>query len=352
MFTTQPKPLKLESISRLEADRLRTRFRHRDALSLSDRGKFALHIVDAIKIDAKKPDGVIIKAMINDEPVHAIAPRQLVFETIAGLSKELKPEPMSETLLGLMLEVSLLGLLDRWEKHRDISVKIETVFPDLGGGHFVDGEFAFDTLNLMFETAERYWPIRVHATSPLITSILAGWPSGNRNLGFLNAPARLRAGMTTLTVKVLNSLRPGDVVVLETRGSGFEKAMLVVSERLAAPAELDDGAWTLTEAPHRVEQDWMSTMSNDDNDDEEEEFESEEDGGLDDLPVRLAFDLGHIDMPIGELRQLDAGSVLELRRITDELVDITANGRRIGRGELVDIEGTLGVRISRIFDRE
>ena len=42
---------------------------------------------------------------------------------------------------------------------------------------------------------------------------------------------------------------------------------------------------------------------------------------------------------------LRAGQVIELSRAPGEPVDLVVDGKRIGKGELVEIDGELGVRI-------
>jgi type III secretion protein Q len=73
-------------------------------------------------------------------------------------------------------------------------------------------------------------------------------------------------------------------------------------------------------------------------------------GDPDEIPVRITFDIGRIEIPLGELRRLGAGAVVELDRDIDQLVRISANGRPIGDGVLIDVEGRAGVRIVRLFD--
>jgi type III secretion protein Q len=66
---------------------------------------------------------------------------------------------------------------------------------------------------------------------------------------------------------------------------------------------------------------------------------------LDDLPVRLVFEAGRVEVPLAELESLGEGHVFELGRDPGSTVDILANGRRIGAGEIVEVGGALGVRV-------
>jgi len=66
------------------------------------------------------------------------------------------------------------------------------------------------------------------------------------------------------------------------------------------------------------------------------------------VPVRLTFDLGERTLSLGELRQLQVGQVLELSRPLSQTVHIRANGALIGTGDLVEIDGRLGVAVASI----
>ena len=81
--------------------------------------------------------------------------------------------------------------------------------------------------------------------------------------------------------------------------------------------------------------------------------EPQEDGAPaadpDELPVLLTFEVGRLAIELGQLRRFGPGSVIELPR-RHPLVEIAAHGRRVGEGELVEVDGAVGVRITRLFD--
>ncbi|OZI20017.1 hypothetical protein CAL26_20915 [Bordetella genomosp. 9] len=71
---------------------------------------------------------------------------------------------------------------------------------------------------------------------------------------------------------------------------------------------------------------------------------------VDRIPVHLVFDLGELNMPLGELRRLRPGEFFDLqRRIDAGPVHIRANGTLIGTAELVDIDGRIGARVLTLF---
>ncbi len=70
---------------------------------------------------------------------------------------------------------------------------------------------------------------------------------------------------------------------------------------------------------------------------------------LGNLPVTMRVEVGRLRMRSDELLTLQSGYVLALERTKDDPVDLVVDGTRIGSGELVDIEGEIGVRILEIL---
>lgn len=64
-----------------------------------------------------------------------------------------------------------------------------------------------------------------------------------------------------------------------------------------------------------------------------------------DVAVRLSVELGRAEMCLRDVLLLGEGSTVTLERLTDELLDVTANGRVIARGEVVAEKGRFALRI-------
>lgn len=69
-----------------------------------------------------------------------------------------------------------------------------------------------------------------------------------------------------------------------------------------------------------------------------------------DLPVQMVAVMGKKIITVKELVSLKKGQVVELNRFPNEAVDLVANGRLIAKGELIEIDGKLGIRIIKIFE--
>ena len=77
-------------------------------------------------------------------------------------------------------------------------------------------------------------------------------------------------------------------------------------------------------------------------------YKAPDSGSLDELTVKLVFEVGRCDTTLGELRTMAPGHVFALARDPEQAVDIVTGGRRVGTGELVKIGERLGVRVLRL----
>lgn len=66
---------------------------------------------------------------------------------------------------------------------------------------------------------------------------------------------------------------------------------------------------------------------------------------LSDIPLRLSVEVGSTSLKLSELMELNAGSVVELDRQANELLDILVNGTLVARGEVVTVNGKFGIRV-------
>jgi len=71
-----------------------------------------------------------------------------------------------------------------------------------------------------------------------------------------------------------------------------------------------------------------------------------------DAPLVVRVELGSVSMKAREWAALRPGDVIETGRRIAEPVVLRAGGRVLARGELVNIEGELGVRVTQIVDEE
>lgn len=145
-----------------------------------------------------------------------------------------------------------------------------------------------------------------------------------------------------LTLSELRSLQPGDVVMLDSLPDQQLLLRLMAGNAQGQRFETHarrTGAGLECLAPLKaVNPDRNDVMT-------ETSAASDLDVSLDDLPLKLVCQVGSVELSLAQLREMGPGSLLPLTATAHEGVDLMVNGRRVGRGELVNIGDGLGVRL-------
>jgi flagellar motor switch protein FliN/FliY len=67
-----------------------------------------------------------------------------------------------------------------------------------------------------------------------------------------------------------------------------------------------------------------------------------------DVPVGITVELGACQMPMREVLQLGAGSVVQLDKLADAPVELFVNQKLVARGEVVVVENRFGIKITEL----
>lgn len=176
---------------------------------------------------------------------------------------------------------------------------------------------------------------------PYLQQRLRLWPAAaNADWEQHVTSLRLELSRSTFSLQEINNLQPADLILLED---------VRFLENNILRLRLDSGHYC--EASIAKAQPTTLTVTS-----EWFPMEHTEEQQLVDniaqIPVQLAFDLGEKTLPFSEVRQLHPGSVIELGKTLSEIVQIRSQHRLIGTGELVEINGRVGVRIISLFNRK
>lgn len=159
---------------------------------------------------------------------------------------------------------------------------------------------------------------------------------------------RFELGRSLLSGAELASLRRGDVVMVTdgsvSRGADGTAQLWMATEGAGGlPVRLDG---------HQVHvlQPWSPASMNPA---PETPASAGDDAplALDSVPVTLSFDLGEVRLPLAQLRNLAAGHSFDLGRPLAGAVRVRANGALLALGELVEIDGRLGVALTQVGPR-
>jgi type III secretion protein Q len=151
-------------------------------------------------------------------------------------------------------------------------------------------------------------------------------------------PLRLELGEMRLTVAALRELCVHNVLVPDTVIEAEAPTVwLCADSRHAARAKLNGHSLIIESIVEKKTTPQPQTPPQNE--------EADALAALDEVEVRLSFDLGEKTLRLDELAALQPGQVLELDAPTNRLVAIRANGRLVGRGELVRVADQVGVRV-------
>ena len=192
-------------------------------------------------------------------------------------------------------------------------------------GHHVAGrlEIRLKQLELPRQNVQR-----VQATSPLIS---------------LPIDLAVRVAFARLDSATLKSVEVGDAIVFDQSSVVVADDQLSGRATLGAPTGLDRFTLSLLDDGQlRVESfdSLEKPMS-------EPSEKSVSDVIAEDVELTLNAELGRVRVTLAEVGGYGEGQVINLAKPVGTEVDLTLAGRLVGRGELMDIDGELGVRVTR-----
>jgi type III secretion protein Q len=261
---------------------------------------------------------------------------------VASVLDGLEQEQLDPALLAMLLELGLAPLIERLEALTGRRVRIHRLGSGAGPERHSTLGFALEPEGggVPFHARLQLSPesLEVVATA-LERSPLAAHPADTLPMQLV-----CRVGSSVLTRGEILASRPGDFVLLAHTAIDRGEVQLMLGPGTAYRARLDHETITILGGPSRAMSDDAAT--------EDGRVEVEEAPDLDSVPVTLTFELGRLAVPLGELRTLGEGYTFDLGRDLRSPVDIVAGGKKIGSGELVQIDERVGVRITRLFAHE
>lgn len=201
---------------------------------------------------------------------------------------------------------------------------------DEGGAHAIAGSVHVDGLGLLLIAG------LVGKRAPLASLVDDSLP----------VPLRAELGFTRLIASEAADLVRGDVLLMDVFFPAAGRALWLSADGTRgvhvswpAPAEV------ATPTRLSVIQPWTETMP------ASPDTPLAETAALDSVPVRLSFDLGEVSMTLAQLRALQPGQTVDLGHPLAGAVRIRANGALVGEGDLVEIDGQIGVSVRHVFRR-
>lgn len=150
------------------------------------------------------------------------------------------------------------------------------------------------------------------------------------NWDLLSKKISFEIGSTQLSAAMLQEFAVGDVVFLDDCPLLQKNTVfLPITSNLSLEGQIKGNLIVINERCKDIEMDEKKPELID----------------MDNLPIDLVFEVGEREVSLAELKTLQPGYAFALDTSLEKPVTIRANGHRIGTGELLDINGRIGVRV-------
>lgn len=161
---------------------------------------------------------------------------------------------------------------------------------------------------------------------------------GLEALGKIPAAVNIEVGKTKTTLRELRSIEPGDLVLLED--SDITKMTIITSD-VRKQFKINPNPSLITSV--------------------DEDGNSEDGGNImadtknnanmwDSIQVDLSAEFEQVKMPLGDLRQISEGLVVDIGSVYENRLDLKVENKVIASGELVIINDRYGVRVDKVYN--
>jgi type III secretion protein Q len=300
---------------------------------LADDPEIAEPYTITFKVDGDQAELVISASMLNF----------LLLQLDPGLSLErLDPEQAA-----LIVEHALTEPLTFMEQ--SIGCQLAVITVSKGAGKWTGPDRPNLPLVLYVERMGIAWSMLRLAAGDIVR--LCGFfdRSAGPARGALDIPLplRVRVAAAAMSLAEIHSIEPGDILLPDDLARQPDGGVAVIGEHLVAPVEITPAGYRLGARIRRGRGSPLEWSLNP----QTPPHAGTADGAIGDVPVRVMFEAGMLDFDLRNVQKLAPGTVVPLARAASDGLDITVNGRRIGRGRLVRIGDATGVRVTRLFGR-
>lgn len=273
-------------------------------------------------------------------PMDLIVPADIVPSWLRARQADLDVSEIPEALAAVLLEEACGAMSASLERLRQGAVRIERIVRGPAEGRPLEHGFLVHAVCRDVVVFGRI------AAGPLGLAVMARLARelpamvNGLEMDEIKPAWRVEVGCTRLTLHDMERLAVGDFVVIEhsffhpgkrlwlALGDLGLRVALEISQ-LVVESPLGPGGWTMQADPDEAPAPPNSES-------------------LDQLPLCVVFDLGEVSMPLGEVRRLQVGQSIELGRPLARAVRVRINGMQVATGELVEIDGHLGVTLTAV----
>jgi type III secretion protein Q len=294
--------------------------------------------------DAQFSDPVTVSGTLGSMPFVADIERSSVEQLLVRADPDLVLSELSSDNAALLLEFALEPVLGYIEVHAGQTVQIHRIDDVAPGKPF--SNYGFEC------TIGSIGPLRIaisgHADIVNRLQVLAREQRPDyARIANLRQRVSFRIGYASFSLNELHALAPGDGIVV-TQGSLEPGCVVaVMAESLLSVCQVTQVGPSLTgrflPARNRILGDYLMSAEM-----PAHAPTTSKDNALrqlSDMPVKVVFELGNLDVPLYELANAGAGYVFTLPTSLNQGCAIISGGAIIGRGEVVRVGEQFAVRV-------
>ncbi|MGY6646320.1 MAG: type III secretion system cytoplasmic ring protein SctQ [Salinarimonas sp.] len=347
-------PLELPSLSAREVGDWRRLARNRANPQFETGiGRIVLALADPAALAAWEGGWTRLDLLCADRAASLWLPDDIVTAMLRGAHPMLDDTALSTADRALLIDALENDLIDAFS--HAIRAEIAVVAAERGLSINMRPAFIFEAAAADAAAGQggARFPIALdcHAIEreQLVAALIAG-PITRTPFAELTTSIAFRCGCTRLTLAEFATLETGCGISLDDTTLSFQKIVAITAERFAQTCNWKTIKPTLDGPLLRPLDATTLAYSMDARVTEQHEKpeQAAPTGSIDEIPVQLVFELGRLEIPLSELESLTSGYVFELGKPLSQSVDIIANGRRVGTGELVRLGEAIGVRVSKL----
>lgn len=336
-----------EKLTRRSAERSRRLAVPRRAVEFAPGWQLAFRPAPDNEAWAEAGVPVEIDFRIDGETVHLRTVWPVLDSLIHQAEPRIRIDDLDMSLIAALLETHLITQVEALEQMIGAKCSVEGV--SKRQDHTTLSHL---DLSLTMNVSNDPYPASIYASPSILGMLASVWERSETVFSAGLAPSFLfaaRVAVSSISRAGLRGLVTGDALLFD-RVAPEGGIALCIGEHLSTVGRITDnglvtaGAVFSSNNPYLMGEFFMS----------DSDFETEggaaalDDASIGSLPVRLVFEIGRREMALDELRDISVGTPIALHKPASAVVEILANGRRVGAGEMVLIGDQLGVRITRL----
>ena len=336
-----------EQMTQRAAERARRLAVSREPIGMAPGWRVSLLAAPDLEAWAETGPMIEVDLRIDGETVHLRTVKAAVETLIFQAEPRVRAEDLDLELLAALLEAHAVEQIEALEGTLRTTFAVERV------AEMRDHQnLAHLDLSMTVNGALEPYPAAIYGSPSVLGMLASAWERRARNAAPRSEPTFLlaaRVATSTVSRAGLRGLAAGDALLFD-RVAPDSGIVICIGEHLTTVGQITDTGAVTPHAPFAANSPYLLgefQMS-------ENDFETEgsaaalDDASVSSLPVRLVFELGRREVSLEELREMAVGTPISLEKPASSVVDILANGRRVGAGEMVLIGDQLGVRITRL----